>query len=343
MRYRLGLDLGATSLGWCVIELDADGNPFRLSRLGARIFRDGRKPKDQSSLAVDRRMARQMRRRRDRLLKRKARLMDAMIRLGFMPSDAIERKALTVLDPYILRKNGLAQALKPHEFGRALFHLNQRRGFKSNRKVDKGADEEAGKVKTAITSVEQAMQESGVSTVGAWLAMRHEQRLCVRARKKGTGTKWQYELYLSRDLITQEFDAIWSKQAELQPAIFPEAARSELRDILLFQRPLKPVNIGRCTLESGEERAALALPSTQKFRILQELNNLRIVRENFETEALTLDPSELVIASTAGLAASRRCTTELRSESHRRFPSFCRIHTSPGSQSVAKEHSPPAG
>lgn len=289
MRYRLGLDLGATSLGWCVVELDAENNPFKLMRMGARIFRDGRKPKDQSSLAVDRRLARQMRRRRDRLLKRKARLMAAMIRLGFMPGEATERKALTILDPYVLRKKGLEQALTPHEFGRALFHLNQRRGFKSNRKVDKGADEESGKVKTAIGSVVQAMDESGAPTVGAWLALRHEKRLCVRARKRGAGTKWQYELYLSRDLIKQEFDALWEKQAELQPAVFTESARAELRDILLFQRPLKPVKVGRCTLESGEERAALALPSTQKFRILQELNNLRIIRDNFETEALTLE------------------------------------------------------
>ncbi|MEY2841982.1 MAG: hypothetical protein RI920_19, partial [Pseudomonadota bacterium] len=73
MRYRLALDLGSTSIGWALIRLNGDGDPCAVIRLGARIFPDGRNPKDGSSLAVTRREARQMRRRRDRLLKRKQR------------------------------------------------------------------------------------------------------------------------------------------------------------------------------------------------------------------------------------------------------------------------------
>ena len=77
MRYRLALDLGTTSIGWCLIRLDASEAPVAIIRMGSRIFSDGRNPKDGASLAVTRRLARQMRRRRDRLLKRKARLQDA--------------------------------------------------------------------------------------------------------------------------------------------------------------------------------------------------------------------------------------------------------------------------
>ncbi len=71
MRYRLAIDLGAASIGWCLIRLDSDDNPVAVIRMGTRIFSDGRNAKDGSSLAVTRRLARQMRRRRDRLLKRK--------------------------------------------------------------------------------------------------------------------------------------------------------------------------------------------------------------------------------------------------------------------------------
>ena len=39
-----------------------------------------------------------------------------------------------------LRARGLDENLAPHELGRALFHLNQRRGFKSNRRADRRAD-----------------------------------------------------------------------------------------------------------------------------------------------------------------------------------------------------------
>jgi hypothetical protein len=56
---------------------------------------------------------------------------------GFFSADEAARKALQTLNPYELRAKGLDQPLKPEEFARALFHINQRRGFKSNRKTDK--------------------------------------------------------------------------------------------------------------------------------------------------------------------------------------------------------------
>ena len=136
MRYRLALDLGSTSLGWAMIRLSADNAPIAIIKAGVRIFSDGRNPKDGSSLAVTRREARAMRRRRDRLLKRKARMMATLIAHGFFSTLEAERKALETLNPYTLRAKGLDVALSPAEFGRALFHINQRRGFKSNRKTD---------------------------------------------------------------------------------------------------------------------------------------------------------------------------------------------------------------
>jgi len=38
LKYRVGLDLGANSLGWCVYVLDAHGEPSRIVRAGVRIF-----------------------------------------------------------------------------------------------------------------------------------------------------------------------------------------------------------------------------------------------------------------------------------------------------------------
>jgi CRISPR-associated endonuclease Csn1 len=89
-------------------------------------------------------------------------------------------------------------------------------------------------------------------------------------------------------MIEAEFDALWAKQSELNPALFHDTARDELKDCLLHQRPLKPVKPGRCTLLPDEERAPLALPSQQRFRIYQEVNNLRLLREGLSEEPLTL-------------------------------------------------------
>jgi CRISPR-associated endonuclease Csn1 len=80
-------------------------------------------------------------------------------------------------------------------------------------------------------------------------------------------------------------------QAALQPALFTEVARADLRDTLLHQRPLRPVRPGRCTLLPDEERAPLALPSTQRFRILQEVNHLRLLDEHAARGAADAGPA----------------------------------------------------
>jgi CRISPR-associated endonuclease Csn1 len=298
MRYRLALDLGSTSLGWSMVRLNHDDPPAPVAviKSGVRIFSDGRNPKDGSSLAVTRRDARAMRRRRDRLLKRKARMMHTLIAHGFFPADEAARKSLQLVNPYSLRAKGLDTALKPEEFARALFHINQRRGFKSNRKTDK-KDNDAGALKTAISKLRQAMKDERCRTVGEWLHKRDTSGQTVRARYRQqrvekddgkTRIDKSYDLYIDRAMIEAEFDALWAKQAELSPALFHETARVEMKDCLLHQRPLKPVKPGRCTLLPEEVRAPLALPSQQRFRIYQEVNNLRVLREGMREEPLTL-------------------------------------------------------
>ena len=230
MQYRLGLDLGSSSIGWCMIRLDRDSRPRAIIRMGTRIFPDGRNPKDGSSLAVTRRMARQARRRRDRLLKRKAAMTDALVRRGFFPEDRQERKALEQLNPYELRRKGLYEPLTPHEFARALFHINQRRGFKSNRKTD-AKDQDSGLIKKSISELREQLEEGNYKTVGEWLAWRHEQGLSVRARLRGrTAKEKAYDFYIDRALIEQEFDALWEAQKEHNPGLFTSQARDELRD-----------------------------------------------------------------------------------------------------------------
>lgn len=296
LRYRLAIDLGSSSLGWCLLLLNGRNEPAAIIKAGVRIFSDGRNPKDGSSLAVTRRAARAMRRRRDRLLKRKARMMDKLMAHGFFPQDAAARKALEQLNPYQLRAEGLQRALTPGEFARALFHLNQRRGFQSNRKTDK-KDSDSGALKTAIAQLRQTLAESSCQTVGELLWQRLQAGQGTRARYRETRLTTdegkskidkRYDFYVARHMVADEFDALWAKQASLNPALFTEQARADLRDTLLRQRPLRPVKPGRCTLLPDQERAPLALPSTQRFRILQEVNHLRVLRLDAPEEPLTL-------------------------------------------------------
>jgi CRISPR-associated endonuclease Csn1 len=296
MRYRLALDLGSTSLGWAMLRLDAKDQPCAVIRAGVRIFSDGRNPKDGASLAVTRREARSARRRRDRLLNRKARLMAALTRLEFFPASHEARAALVTLDPYALRAQGLTRALTGGEFARALFHISQRRGFLSNRKTDK-KDNDSGALKRAIKELRDKITQEDCRTLGEWLHQRHQKGDSVRARLRGKTQKDKaYDFYADRAMIAHEFDLLWQTQAAYNPALFNAVAQAELKDILLYQRNLKPVRPGRCTLIPDEERAPAALPSVQRFRIYQELNNLRVIGPDFQEQALTLAQRDTLAA-----------------------------------------------
>ncbi len=191
--YRLGIDVGSNSLGWFVVWLNDKGEPTGLGPGGARIYPDGRDPQSKESNAADRRVARGARRRRDRYLKRRGNLMTLLIAHGLMPAEEPARKALESLDPYELRAKALDEPLPAHHIGRALFHLNQRRGFLSNRKTEKKKDSESGAIKIAASRLDQSMKEAAADTLGEFFHRRHTPReiaarqTAIRAELKRAG------------------------------------------------------------------------------------------------------------------------------------------------------------
>lgn len=279
MDYVLGLDLGATSLGWSVVELGNDDVPLRLERMGVRIFSDGRDSKTKEPLAVARRTARGMRKRRDRYVMRRETLMNKLIKYGLMPESEAERKALERLNPYELRVKGLDEKLLPYELGRALFHINQRRGFKSNRKADRKNDE-AGAMKAAIADLREKMTASGARTLGEYLYGLNKGREStqdftpVRVRTHLEKSKIAYSMYPTREMYEDEVRQIFLKQ-DLSDEI-----KADLFKTIFNQRPLKTPPKGHCPFEKSEERCYIAFPAFQRFRALQQINQLR-VRDDF--------------------------------------------------------------
>ncbi len=304
MAWRLGLDIGTNSIGWAALSLDREKGswrPFGIIASGVRIFSDGRNPKDRQSNAVARRLPRQQRRMRDRYLKRRERFMDALVRHGLMPVDIEQRKALEHEDPWTLRVKGLDEQLTLNQLGRALFHLQQRRGFKSNRKTDASGDDDSGKIKSAAAAVTEAMKKSGTRTLGELLAAprikdpKSAHSNPVRTRLKGTGAKAHYDYYPTRDLIEQEFNCLWAAQKNFHKGALTDAARDELHDILFFQRDLKSQPVGKCSLDPTQERAPKALPSVQRLRIYQEINHLTVSLPGEAAHPLTLEERDILV------------------------------------------------
>jgi CRISPR-associated endonuclease Csn1 len=301
---RLGLDIGTNSVGWTLLILNKDGAPIGIKASGVRIFSDGRDAKSGASLAEDRRIARSMRRRRDRFLRRRDVFMNELIKAGLMPADEAARKALELLDPYALRAAALDEALPLHHFARALFHINQRRGFQSNRKADRKAkDDEAGKVNTGIARLMKAMEDANAPTLGYYLHQRRQppqpdgRTLTVRTRlrdEEGEDAKGNgYDFYPNRQLLKDEFAKIWQAQAA-HHAELTDSLKERLHFILFGQRPLKPVQVGRCTF-SDELRLPKAHPLFQQRRLYEEVNALEVVRTGGASRKLTLDERDKLI------------------------------------------------
>lgn len=301
---RLGLDIGTNSIGWWLYATEG-GRITSVLDGGVRIFSDGRDPRSGASLAVDRRMARSQRRRRDRYLRRKAALMKRMAEVGLMPKDPQEAKMLEQLDPYALRAGGLDEAQPLTHFGRALFHLNQRRGFKSNRKTDRG-DNESGKIKDATKRLDEEMARQKARTYGEFLHMRRASapnprqvptvrtRLTVARRDNAEKEEAGYDFYPDRHHLSDEFDLLWATQARHHQDVLTDDLRDEIRLIIFHQRPLKTPAVGLC-LFTDEPRIPSAHPLNQRRILFETVNNLKVAARGEPERGLTLEERDTII------------------------------------------------
>lgn len=310
--------------------LSDPGNGTRtLPSCGVRIFEpavsgDIEKGQDESN-AVARRAARLVRRQLRRRVARQRELFRLLQRHELLPSyhgtDAEGSRQrhtiLNVLDQeiadkwgkagsggeriaaelplYLLRKTALDEPLAPFELGRVLYHLSQRRGYKSNRKeraakVDAPAKakkkNDLGQVEGDIKDLAEEMRGSGARTLGEYFASLNPHTQKVRRR------------WTSRGMYEEEFARIWEKQAQFHPKILTEELHREIKQLLFYQRPIKEQAhlIGGCELEPGERRAAWATLEAQQLRVFQKVNDLELVLPGQVTGIpLTSDQRSIVL------------------------------------------------
>jgi len=170
--------------------------------------------------------------------------------------------------PYFLRKSALDRKLSAFELGRALYHLIQRRGFKSNRKEGKKSkDDELGKVKAGISELAAQMSSAGVRTLGEYFAGLNSHERRIRGR------------WTARSMYEQEFERIWQAQRPYWRDVLDDDFKSKVGWLLFFQRPIAAQEhlIGCCELEPEERRAPWAFLEAQRFRVLQKVNDLEVI------------------------------------------------------------------
>ena len=198
----------------------------------------------------------------------------------------------------------------------------QRRGFLSNRKTLLGQemlddpdvqavlaelDEDNPMAETDITDEEkeetafkqdisqlrEKIKASGCRTLGEYLAsLKPSQSKRNRQRDGG-------HLRTDRQMYQEELDAIWEEQKK-HHTVLTDTVKEQIEQIIFHQRPLKlqADRVGKCSLEPRCTRARIARLEYQKFRYLQDINNLQFFDSYTETWSTLSDEDRATLGHT---------------------------------------------
>lgn len=307
----LGIDTGTNSIGWSIVEYNDEisENKYTLIDRGVNIFQEGVKIEKgkEFSKASERTMHKHQRVGYWRRKIRKIKLLKILIRNQLCPSlSVVELKQWRSLKKYPLNEDFMAWQRtddnigdNPYYFrylcltekldltnlknryivGRAIYHLNQRRGFLSNRKEN--TRENDGKVKQGIETLAQSMKDCETEYLGEYFNLLYQKGEKIRSH------------YTSRIDCERELLAICKKQG------LSEELTQELRHTIITQRPLKSQKhvVGRCVYEPSKPRCPMSHPLYEQYRMYAFINNIKmqgpgdhILRPLTEVEKQTIIP-----------------------------------------------------
>jgi CRISPR-associated endonuclease Csn1 len=161
-------------------------------------------------------------------------------------------------NPYDLRSELIIykeenEYLRRLKTGRVLYHLVQRRGFKSSRKSGQSTyakNEDIEKLKSENPNFQIAL---------------------LAKEKLDEGERFRASGVIQRKYFEDEFYAICEKQ-EIDKDLV-----EILHKAIYFVRPLRSQKglVGNCTLEKGKPRIPISHPKFEEFRALQFINNIK--------------------------------------------------------------------
>ena len=335
-KHVLGLDLGVGSIGWCLIALDAQGDPAEILGMGSRVVPltnlgdDKAFSKGEAFTANQKRTARRtMRRGFARYQLRRYRLRRELEKVGMLPDAALIQ--LPLLELWELRERAATagERLTLPELGRVLCHINQKRGYrhvKSDAAAIVGDEGEKKKDSNSaylagIRANDEKLQDEH-KTVGQYFA---EQLRQNQSESPTGGISYRIkDQIFSRQRYIDEYDQIMAAQRVHYPDILTDAFIRMLRDEVIFmQRPLKSCKhlVSLCEFEKqekvmrvqqddgkggrqlverkvkfGPKVAPKSSPLFQLCRIYEAVNNIRLTRPDGSPRDITLEERAKIVA-----------------------------------------------
>lgn len=335
-KHVLGLDLGVGSIGWCLIALDAQGDPAEILGMGSRVVPltnlgdDKAFSKGEAFTANQKRTARRtMRRGFARYQLRRYRLRRELEKVGMLPDAALIQ--LPLLELWELRERAATagERLTLPELGRVLCHINQKRGYrhvKSDAAAIVGDEGEKKKDSNSaylagIRANDEKLQDEH-KTVGQYFA---EQLRQNQSESPTGGISYRIkDQIFSRQRYIDEYDQIMAAQRVHYPDILTDEFIRMLRDEVIFmQRPLKSCKhlVSLCEFEKqekvmrvqqddgkggrqlverrvkfGPKVAPKSSPLFQLCRIYEAVNNIRLTRPDGSPRDITPEERAKIVA-----------------------------------------------
>ncbi len=297
MKYRLGLDLGVSSIGSAIIELDENNNAKNIIDAGVRIF-------EVSEGAADRRSKRTARKNLVRTRKRLQLLAKKLFENQLWVNENPEgTEKLRSKSPYKIRHDALYEQLKNQNYiGRAILHLAKHRGAgfvsaASELEEEISEEEEKTKKKSSYEMIVQHLKDTNSRTIGEFFYKRitsdEVKERTIRQKDYAIKSK-AVDYAIPRYLVKDEFNKIWDKQSQYFPQMQKEGLKKEIYDILFYEKAPAPYAIGKCIYFHNENRLLKAHPLSEMRRIYEEVNNIRIISD-MESKKLDSEQRDNII------------------------------------------------
>ena len=280
-RLVLGLDIGVTSVGYGVIDIDS--NEF--VDYGVRLFKEGTAENNEKRRTV---------RGRRRLLSRKNTRLQDMQKLlknnGIMGDDYHPLQNV-----YEVRVKGLTEKLSNDELTAAILHLTKHRGSSLDTVDDNDSDDDGEGTKDILARNNKELSK------GKYVCEVQLERLQDKSKVRGHDNNFRTEDYvneaekilsnqgLDEALNNQILQIIQRKRAyyegpgsEKSPTpygrfFYNENGEIQYEDLIERMR-------GRCSVFPDEFRAPKMAVTAELFNVLNDLNNLKVNGESLETE-----------------------------------------------------------
>lgn len=284
----LGLDLGVSSIGWSLIA-ENENSSYTIIDMGCRIV--PLTPDDKKEFVTGnaisknqkRTLMRTQRKGYNRYQLRRYTLSELLKTHNMMPSEKLMK--ISSLELYGLRDKALKEKISLEEFGRILYHLNQKRGYKSSRS-DANLEKKDTEYVAEVKSRHKLIKEQGL-TIGQYFYNQLKINKYYRIKEK----------VFPREAYIEEFDAICQAQQQYH-AILNDILIDEMRnDIIYFQRKLKSQKglVSVCEFEGrmvndekgkeifvGPKVAPKTSPLFQVCKIWETVNNITLKIKNPE-------------------------------------------------------------